>query len=645
MSAPDAPTLIDAGRAAPTRWPDGFAPLLAALDALHADMVRGEADLFRVAPAVAPEHRDAARNLAHYLAARRLDLRPLQDALSRLGLSSLGRMEGHAMATVRAVRRAVAALGGDVGGSGTAEVAASLGAHDVTARVEVAAAALFGPRPPRRSTRVMVTLPSEAADAPTLVDDLVAGGMSVARINCAHDDAEAWARMAAHVRAASVARPVRVLMDLAGPKLRTGALEAGPRVVHWGPRRDERGAPLAPVRVAITPTGVVSSGERCDVVLPAPPGWIATLREGDTIETVDARGRERSLGVVRAGGGTALALSFQTAWIEDGAPLRRRGPDGTAHEVGAVGPVPAMASTLRLHRGDRLVLTRDPAPGRDAPRDEEGRAAGPATIPCTLPEAFACVRAGQSVWFDDGKIGGRVVAVAPDALEVVIEHARPDGSTLGADKGINLPDTRFAFPGLTAKDHEDLHLALEHADLVGLSFVDDPDDVRDLWRALRARPDRAGPRGGPGGGPRGGMGAVVKIETRHAFERLPEVLLAAMEGYPVGVMIARGDLAVECGFERLAEVQEEILWMAEAAHVPVVWATQVLESATKKGRPTRAEITDAAMGVRAECVMLNKGPHVRVALRVLDDVLCRMEAHQHKKTALLRPLSISAGPR
>jgi hypothetical protein len=74
-----------------------------------------------------------------------------------------------------------------------------------------------------------------------------------------------------------------------------------------------------------------------------------------------------------------------------------------------------------------------------------------------------------------------------------------------------------------------------------------------------------------------------------------------------GVMIAHGDLAVECGFERMAEVQEEILWICEAAHTPVIWATQVLESLAKTGMPSRAEVTDAAMSERAECVMLNKG--------------------------------------
>jgi pyruvate kinase len=75
-------------------------------------------------------------------------------------------------------------------------------------------------------------------------------------------------------------------------------------------------------------------------------------------------------------------------------------------------------------------------------------------------------------------------------------------------------------------------------------------------------------------------------------------------------------------------MQEEILWLCEAAHIPVIWATQVLEGLAKKGIPTRAEVSDAVMADRAECVMLNKGPFILQAVKLLDDVLLRMQAHQ-----------------
>jgi pyruvate kinase len=173
----------------------------------------------------------------------------------------------------------------------------------------------------------------------------------------------------------------------------------------------------------------------------------------------------------------------------------------------------------------------------------------------------------------------------------------------------------------------DLRFIVRHADLVGYSFIHTSSDIARLRDELSHL-----------GRPR--MGIVLKVETRTAFEELPGILLAAIRQPPVGVMIARGDLAVEVGYERLAEVQEEILWLCEAAHLPAIWATQVLEGLTKTGLPTRAEVTDAAMGVRAECVMLNKGPHVGVAVSALDSILRRMQSHQAKKTAMLRHLNV-----
>jgi pyruvate kinase len=173
---------------------------------------------------------------------------------------------------------------------------------------------------------------------------------------------------------------------------------------------------------------------------------------------------------------------------------------------------------------------------------------------------------------------------------------------------------------------------VELADFVEMSFVRDSSDVTGLLEEL----DRLGGAA---------LGVVLKIETRQAFENLPELLLTLMRHPRVGVMIARGDLAVECGYERLAELQEEILWLCEAAHLPVIWATQVLEQLAKTGNPSRAEISDAAMSERAECVMLNKGPHINDAVAVLDNIVRRMADHHYKKTALMPSLrSWQPGP-
>jgi pyruvate kinase len=327
-----------------------------------------------------------------------------------------------------------------------------------------------------------------------------------------------------------------------------------------------------------------------------------------------------------------MAASAQTTYLNAGAALAFTyvsQMDSTLKVSAEANVGPPKRSFILLKPGDLLVLTRAPISGQPAWCNKEEQIERPATVSCTLPEIFADLHAKESVWFDDGKIGGVIESVSAERLAVRIGTTKPGGAKLGEDKGINLPNSAIRLPAMTEKDIADLAFVVKNADIVGLSFVRRPEDVAVLQTEF-ARLNASE------------MGIVLKIETRCAFEHLPKILLQAMRGGKVGVMIARGDLAVECGWERLAEVQEEILWVCEAAHVPVIWATQVLESLAKTGAPSRAEITDAAMGERAECVMLNKGPHLGQAVRVLDDILCRMEAHQSKKSARLRRLHLSA---
>jgi len=285
--------------------------------------------------------------------------------------------------------------------------------------------------------------------------------------------------------------------------------------------------------------------------------------------------------------------------------------------------LPHRRGSLLLNRGDVLRLTRSEDVSAPGARRRAGRRSH--VIGCTLPAVFAQVRKGERIWFDDGRIGGVVRSSTADWMEVEITDAREGGEKLVEDKGINLPDSDLKLPALTEQDRADLEVAAQCADIVGLSFAQSPADLEQLRERLKLLGA-------------GELGVVLKVETRRGFDNLPALLLAAMKDRAVGVMIARGDLAVECGYERLAEVQEEILWACEAAHMPVVWATQVLESLAKTGRPSRSEITDAAMAERAECVMLNKGPFIVDAMRTLDDILRRMQAHQSKKRPLLRAL-------
>ncbi|MDP2164726.1 MAG: pyruvate kinase [Hydrogenophaga sp.] len=592
--------------------------LIEQLWALRAAMLQSERRYADTIARVAPHQRASARNLVHFLALRATDLRGLQSRLAWLGLSSLGRAESHVLANVDKVLGILHSLTGQPWQDRSSEE--PVGSVSGPALLGRHTQALLGPVARDRKVRIMVTLPSEAATDHALVRSLVAAGMDVARINCAHDQAADWTAMAKRVRSAAKAaqREVKILMDLAGPKIRTGPLPAGPAVLKLRPVRDECGFATEPSRLQLIHPGI-SPGAGKDPCIVVDEAWLARLHVGQQIHLRDARDKKRRLLVVSTGVRGAFAEGMETCYLSPETPLSLKGAHSRrVHTTYPVG-IASLPAAIRLHRGDMLTLTTEPLDLVLPLEPPHLRVA------CTLPQVIGQVRSGERVWLDDGRIGAVVRKASNRQLELEIVQARDGGEKLMADKGINFPDSELDLPALTEKDLEDLRTAAKVADLVGLSFVQRPGDVRQLLDALQAlRGDR--------------VGVVLKIETLLGFESLPELMLAAMAGPCAGVMIARGDLAVECGFERMAEVQEEILWCSEAAHMPVIWATQVLENQAKTGVPSRAEISDAGMGVRAECVMLNKGPYIVETIRTLDDILRRMAGHQKKKTPLLRAL-------
>jgi len=249
-------------------------------------------------------------------------------------------------------------------------------------------------------------------------------------------------------------------------------------------------------------------------------------------------------------------------------------------------------------------------------------------ISCTIPEIVKQLDIGARIWIDDGHIGAIVESITPEAVWLRVTHSHPKGEKLRPDKGINFPDTHITLNPLTPKDLIDLDFIADNADLIGYSFVQTAQDIELLQTELQKRLGEQWYH----------KAIIAKIETQEAIKNLPDLIVQAAGKQPFGVMIARGDLAVEIGYQRLAEMQEEILWLCQAAHVPVIWATQVLEKLVKTNIPSRAEITDAAMGERAECVMLNKGKFITEAVSILDDVLTRMQNHQSKKGSQLRAL-------
>lgn len=585
-----------------------------------------------------PNYQASARNLLHYLALRRHDLHSLQLRLTERGLSSLGRSESHVLSTLDTVLDVLHRLGqrpSQQPPSGAAALDFSSGQQLLAEHTE----ALLGPTPPRHQSRIMVTIPGEAADDYKLIHDLLQQGIDCVRINCAHDNAAVWLRIIDNVKRArqALGLPCKVVMGLAGPTLRTGPLGPGPAVVRIHPCRDIFGRVIAPARIWLTPATTPHSPPLpAATYLFVAATWLARLRPGGRVKLTDARQAKREFTIVETTARGCWAEVTKTTYVVPGTVLRYKSAATDRQDAETfVGQLPPSESRIFLKPGDQLVLQRDLAPSRPATYDSAGRMLIPASIGCTIPSVFDDVRSGESVWFDDGKIGGVIEKVEPTRVLVRITHAPPAGERLRSNTGIHLPDSNLQLPAITPGDLENLPFLAEHADVVELSFVNNAQDVELLQHHMT----RLGSRQ---------PAVVLKIETRRGFEHLPEILLTAMRWPSGGVMIARGELAVECGFERLAEIQEEILRISEAAHVPVIWTTQVLEPlATWLRLPQRRAMAYPSwpgvpgLGHRAECVMLNEGPHILAAVRVLDDILRRMQGHKSKRRTLLHELPLT----
>jgi len=487
--------------------------LCKALDALIVDVTSGaDAQMAAWHGLIARKSfAPSAYNLACYLAFRRRDLRKLQRPLIALGVSSLGRLEGRVLPTLRAVRAALGAMAR----SKTEPAEDQPSSADPSffhgeARLAANAMEIFGTPVRPDGVTLMVTCPSEAADGPEFMAMMIEKHVEAIRINCAHDSPKAWRRMIKHLRAAEAVsgRRVRIFMDLAGPKIRTGA--------------------------------------------------------------VDHRNKRK-----RAHVGDTIALT-------------------------------AVEELDKIH---------------NTPHGRLG-------VECALRQALTGSRVGDRLFVDDGRLEARIDKVEPWGLVAEVIASPEKGLHLRSEKGLNFPDGQFQVAALTDKDRKDLDFVSAHADTIEYSFVQSAADVVLLQTALaELRPNDWWTQP-----------LVLKIETARAVHNLPEIIVQAAGRQPTAVMIARGDLAVEIGFSRMAEIQEEILWLGEAADIPVIWATQVLAGLISTGTSSRGEMTDAAMAARAECVMLNKGPFLDQGIDQLREILSRMLDHQHKKTPQLRAL-------
>lgn len=562
-------------------------------------------------------HLLSTENLLTYLALRHLDLEEIQDFLGTLGLSRLAKAESHVRSSIESVLHNLRKLMDPSNTFAPISEKKFKEGHQVQ---KLNSTALLGPEIAGRMTRIMVTLPSEAAFDYQLVHSLLQADINCFRINCAHDDPEHWKMMIDHIHRAKeeTGKDCRICMDLSGPKFRTGPMRPGPKVLKIRPEKNDYGVVVNPVKFWIAPPEMLPDDETA-LHVPVDRTWFDQLEKGSLIQLMDARGKKRRFKVIASTFRGKWAITNDTTYVRTGTKLHLLDVNNNKIATTEVGELLPLEEKILLRTGDKLIIHKKLIAGSPAKIHEDGQVKKDAHISCSLEEIFTDTRVGEPILLDDGKIEGQIEEIYPDKLLVRITYADDNGSRLRADKGINLPESNLHLAGLTRKDKIDLEFIAKYADVVNVSFVNHPEDIDDIKTALREVNGQH-------------LGIILKIETKQGFRNLPAILLRAMQFHPIGVMIARGDLAVEVGWKKLAEVQEEILRLCTAAYIPDIWATQVLETLAKKGRPSRAEITDAAMAQRAECVMLNKGPHILEAIRMLDDIIRLMQkSHKRKK--------------
>ncbi|MEM8507292.1 MAG: pyruvate kinase [Bacteroidota bacterium] len=579
-------------------------------------ILAAESDQQQVLDSVHEDYTRSAQNLVHYRTFRKFDLRTTQKKLRNLGLTRFANAEGHILASITNTLFILKKLIEDeVGTAVRPKLSIKKGKRLLSKNTK----ALLGYRSKGRRVRIMVTQPTASAYDYQMVLEMVAHGMNIARINCAHDTPEVWKMIITNVRKAAKAhgRQVKIAMDLAGPKIRTGHITPGPRIRKFTPEKDVTGNIIQPAEVLL-----VSKVDEFSLpnTLPLAVEVLETLQLQDEFICTDTRNKRRRLKVIAQSNTGLIAHCYETSYI---------GTDTLLHCANrkldpiVVAELPPVEQSIVLRVGDVFTIVQEAIQGLPAIIDEDGKVLQNGKISCQLPEVFRFISSGDRILFDDGKIEGVIEAVREGAFDVRITQARENGSKLKAEKGINFPDTNLGISGLTTKDKQDLEFIAEHADIVNFSFVNSKKDVTELHEALKKH------------GVFDQLDIILKIETKYAVANLTEIVLAAMQSKSIGVMIARGDLAVETGWDTIGKVQEEILLLCGAAHVPVVWATQVLENLAKKGLPSRSEITDATIALQAECIMLNKGPYINRAIALLDKMLSDMEANHEKKEVML----------
>jgi pyruvate kinase len=568
------------------------------------------------------QENQSVQNLEAYLKLRSLDITKLQDELTNLGLSSLGRAQS---CVLNSINQDIFILAKLLQKEYTqSKIDKEALNFDDARKIHLNNAKVFGKTEESFKTKVMVTLPSDAATSPNLIGDLIKSGASVLRINTAHDDANTWNAMATIIKQENQKqnKDTKIYVDLAGPKNRTQKIEKLFTPFRIGSWRDPKKVQILSQSIpnALTSKGIKDNfGNRISTLVVSDELYNEAL-QADALTIDDFEREKTQTYTLFVEEGKLFIEVDKKITIFENSTVELTYDDGRESRMSRLYNFELLPQEIRLFKDDKIIIASKNILGQADFEYQDVLYKG--IISCSNKDIFPFVKIGDEIFIDDGKIGCKVIGSNDLGLVCEVFLAKENGTVLKEEKGINFPSTDLQIDAITDEDKKNFESIVEFADIIGLSFVQTKQDIQMLQEMLQSKGKTS-------------VAIAPKIETKTALRNLPDILhqLLLWENY--ALMIARGDLAIEVGFDNLPYIQEEILSICEAAHVPVIYATQILEGKMKNNLPSRAEVTDAATAQRADCVMLNKGPYVTDTVIILKNILRQMHTLFAKNRQLL----------
>ncbi|MDY0328281.1 MAG: pyruvate kinase [Arcobacteraceae bacterium] len=565
------------------------------------------------------KHYKSLSNLKAYLRLRAKDITQLQDKLTSHGLSSFGRSQS---SIVNAINQDIILLSKLLDSSfDDLSLDSNFVKFHEAKTIMYKNGRVFGGKDDDEhthlqqifKTRVMITLPSEAKNSPQLIGELIKNGASILRINTAHDTPDDWNMMAKYIQNENSrqSKNTKIYVDLAGPKNRTGKIK---RV-------------FSPFKIGSwrNPTVVeLATNLDNDIFTTKNNNGISTLVVSDelfkkakvskSIKIYDFEREKYIKYKLTKENDKIYAIANKKVTIFEKTIIKIKDIKSNLYNL-ELNPL-----DIRLHRGDEILISHHDILG-DIDFEYEGKKYA-ALINCTNKEIFEHVKINDDIFIDDGKIGCTLSHTNSYGVGCKVFLAKENGTNLKEEKGINFPNSDLIIPAITPTDEKNLESIIDFADIIGISFAQSADDIKKLKDMLSIKE-------------KFNIAIVPKIETKLAITNLPSILEELLGWEQFAIMIARGDLAIEVGFDNLPYIQEEIFGICEAAHIPVIYATQILEGKMKNNLPSRSEVTDAAFAQRADCVMLNKGDFVIQTVSTLKQILRSMHTIFQKNKQLL----------